>query len=302
MLFACGGCLGLLVGLLIGLSVSPVVASVTSALVGLVVAYAGIRPRVRLRKTSDDGEPGKGGADAHEHRSLSPSGALVYIAGFSSSAVVAILGGLAVRAHGLLSPSPREIVSRWEQAGLTPAQAQQVALNVLDTRVDLSADPLFFAPGAMVAAWMDAGMEAGDARDLARARWSAPPPRSEVGAEPPREPGGRESSPEGPKKAVAEGPNKTDGLASHPSSDGADRKTGGPVSPALSTLIAGDTTFCEELMSKVRTEQWGLVEDQFASGPNDWKAALDAAHTLPEAERHQALKTFARAHCGRSAK
>jgi hypothetical protein len=87
------GCaMGTLVGLLIGLSTSPVVSSTVSALLALLVTFAGL-----------GGSPGPLAAAATAHR----------LAAFSTFAVLALICGIAMRANQWLAPSLSQEFETW---------------------------------------------------------------------------------------------------------------------------------------------------------------------------------------------
>ena len=122
--FFAGGAVGAFLGLLVGMSASPVVASVVSGLVGFVTAFATAMLGGGLH------EAVKRSAEAHRPAAIE---AHVYLAGFSLFGIAAVLVGLHMRTHNTLSPTPKEVVDRWVNAGLLPAQAQQVALDTFQT-------------------------------------------------------------------------------------------------------------------------------------------------------------------------
>ncbi len=100
-----GGLLGLLVGLLLGLSVEHLVGEVIGGLVALVLAFFGIRG----------------------HQSDSSAVLAPRLIGFAGCCLIAILGGIYIRAHDLLSISPAEQIEQWTKAGFAQEQARQLA-------------------------------------------------------------------------------------------------------------------------------------------------------------------------------
>jgi hypothetical protein len=112
--FASGGAFGLLLGTLIGLSASPVVGTVVTALAALLGALLGLRRAVVP-------------AGAVAPAMVTHQGAVI---GFGLLCVVGILGGLFIRANGLLSPSVETRVHRWQAAGYTPDEARQIVAKL----------------------------------------------------------------------------------------------------------------------------------------------------------------------------
>lgn len=98
--------LGALVGLLVGLSAVPVVASALGALLALLVTFFGFaRP---------------GGAWATR-------ASAARVAGFGLAMAVALLGGVALRAHGALGPSYADRVARYAVQGQPRERALALA-------------------------------------------------------------------------------------------------------------------------------------------------------------------------------
>lgn len=130
---ACG--LGLLTGLLVGLSTAGVTASVVSALLAMAAGVAALTGVQNPFLPTGDSAAG---------RSTTHNWALF---GFALAAVAGLGGGLWARTHDLLSPSPQEIASRWEAAGLSRESAARLAVLQLtgatlaeDGRVEVAAD------------------------------------------------------------------------------------------------------------------------------------------------------------------
>jgi len=271
-LFVGGASLGLLVGLLAGLSASPVVASLTSALTGIVVGYATARIGGSVRKNK--GATGPVAED--EGGGWTASGAAVqhYLTGFSVVAALATMVGLYARTHNWFSPTPEEIVNSWVKAGLTPAQGRQVALNVLNTQLDLTQEPLFNTPKDVFEAWVGAGLDKDAASELTKSLLGGVPRLKEMQPIKSSEPEPEDKSAKNDAKSKA----KHD--ASRPSF-------------VLSVLIDSARIECDDLMGKVRTQQWQLVEDKFQENGGKWKKFLEDARKLPESERHAKLAAYA---------
>ena len=108
--------LGLATGLLIGLSSSELVAAVVTALVALATTLVAL------------GGPALVAGKAPPERDAADDAALVAFAG---ALVIAVLAGLYVRTHDLLSPSPEVLTARWEAAGFSSAEARRIASHTL---------------------------------------------------------------------------------------------------------------------------------------------------------------------------
>jgi len=126
-MFAAASGLGLLTGLLVGLSTAGVTASVVSALLAMaagVAALTGVK------------NPFLPTGDRAAERSNCHNWALF---GFALAAVLGLGGGLWVRTHDLLSPSPQQLAARWEAAGLRSDVAARLAVLQM-TGANLSGD------------------------------------------------------------------------------------------------------------------------------------------------------------------
>lgn len=111
---ACG--LGLLTGLLVGLSTAGVTASVVSALLAMAAGVAALTGVTNPFLPTGDSAAG---------RSATHNWALL---AFALAAVAGLGGGLWVRTHDLLSPSPQEVAARWQAAGLSKESAARLAV------------------------------------------------------------------------------------------------------------------------------------------------------------------------------
>jgi len=167
-LFLCGASLGGFVGVMVGLSSSPIVASVVSALVGLVVAYATATLGGGLREALESSN------EAVRSQSIAVQ---VYLAGFSFIGTLALLVGLYMRTHNSLSPTPREIVEQWMEAGLTEGPARQVAMELWITKAGAH-DPAdegakHLAPASIASVLMGGDTNPCDriVSDVARKQW-----------------------------------------------------------------------------------------------------------------------------------
>jgi hypothetical protein len=99
--------LGLLVGVLVGLSSSPVVSVVVGALAAGMVTLLGFVQSVKAGETSNS------------------EGSVVRLGGFGVACTAAILLGLFIRTHDLLSPSIADQVSEVQKAGYTSPEARR---------------------------------------------------------------------------------------------------------------------------------------------------------------------------------
>jgi hypothetical protein len=105
-LFA-GVALGLLLGLLVGLSTSPVVATVVGALTGGLLVFLGFTSK-----------------DQTDSNTIASAGAAGWrLLGFGLSCTAALLVGLLVRTHNLLTPPIKQQISELTDAGFTPDEA-----------------------------------------------------------------------------------------------------------------------------------------------------------------------------------
>ena len=106
--------LGLLTGLLVGLSTSGVTASVVSAALAMA---AGV---MALTGISNPFLP-KG-----ESAALRSAGHDWAVFCFAVVTIAGLGGGLWMRTHDTLSPSPAELVARWQAAGFEAAEARRI--------------------------------------------------------------------------------------------------------------------------------------------------------------------------------
>ena len=103
------GCgLGLVVGLLVGLSASPVVAVVVGALAAGLMTLLGF---VKSAPADDSKVP--------------IDGSPLRLGSFGVSCAIAILIGLSIRTHNLLSPTIEEQVAEIRKAGYSPEEARK---------------------------------------------------------------------------------------------------------------------------------------------------------------------------------
>ena len=123
--------LGLVTGLLIGLSTSELVAAVVTALVALATTLVAL------------GGPALVAGKAAPARSAGDDAALI---AFAAALAVAVLAGLYVRTHDLLSPTPEALTARWEAAGYSTADARRIAAHTL-LGIDIEADGGVIATG-----------------------------------------------------------------------------------------------------------------------------------------------------------
>lgn len=102
-----GVALGALTGLLIGLSSSAVVGSVIGALTALLAGFFGLR---ELKSEDREQRPGY----------------LYRIMAFAFACLLLVTGGLYLRTHDSLSPTPKEQVDELKLAGFSKDQALQI--------------------------------------------------------------------------------------------------------------------------------------------------------------------------------
>jgi hypothetical protein len=142
-----GTSLGLLLGLLVGLSTSPVAATVVGALTGGLLVFLGFASK-------DQSDFNRNCTDAAGWRLL----------GFGLACTFALLVGLLVRTHNLLTPPIKQQISELTDAGFTPDEAhtwvayknigvlmraQPNTLTDKDKRASTTASSYLFAsPGA----------------------------------------------------------------------------------------------------------------------------------------------------------
>jgi len=111
--------LGLLTGLLVGLSTSGVTASVVSAALAMaagVMALTGI-----TNPFLPTGENAAARAAGHDWA--------VFF--FAVVTIIGLGGGLWMRTHDTLSPTPDELVARWQAAGFEAAEARKIVVAQL---------------------------------------------------------------------------------------------------------------------------------------------------------------------------
>jgi hypothetical protein len=120
-----GGAIGLLLGLLTGLSASPVVGTVVAAIAALLGGMLGLTggavPAARKSEESDARAGHDPDARGRSTGAVSlRRGAMMAFGGFC---VAGLLAGLAGRTHGAFSPTLKDRVARWTEAGYSPEQA-----------------------------------------------------------------------------------------------------------------------------------------------------------------------------------
>jgi hypothetical protein len=109
-----GAAVGLLLGVVVALSASSVVATLVGTLAALLGVFLG------LERPSDAGNESTGGTPSPAR----PTGSGIRVVTFSLSCVVAILVGLLIRTHGLLSPTLVAQVAAWRDAGFSDEEAR----------------------------------------------------------------------------------------------------------------------------------------------------------------------------------
>ena len=105
--FAAGITLGGLTGLLVGLTTTSVTATILSSIVAIATAFIGLA-----------GEP----------KLIAGTVTQLRIIGFAAAMIAALLAGIWMRTHNVLSPTPKQIFDQLLQAGLTKEQATQLVV------------------------------------------------------------------------------------------------------------------------------------------------------------------------------
>ncbi|MGV3571440.1 MAG: hypothetical protein ACO1PB_12640 [Ramlibacter sp.] len=105
-----GGSLGLLVGLLTGLSVSPVASIVVGAVAALLGGVFGL---------AEKASPRLGSAGGHR------------LTAFALATVVALVAGILLRTHHVLSPSPQRLRAQLADIGIQDTKEQNEMLRFL---------------------------------------------------------------------------------------------------------------------------------------------------------------------------
>jgi hypothetical protein len=150
---ASGAALGAFVGSLVGLSGSPVVASIASAGVALAATVA----TAKLRAGSSSEAPAKradqGQEESKESAPVITDQTHVFLTFFGVLGLATVVLALAARTHNVLSPTPRQIVDLWRDAGLTDEEAQQIAVNAMEGHIAVAP-----TPKAVVDRWRQAGL------------------------------------------------------------------------------------------------------------------------------------------------
>ena len=121
------GSLGLLIGLMVGLSASPVVGSLVGTLATLAIALVGSGLGMPGKHKSKDGEADTGSKDV-----TFKSG---WLASFCVFCIIGILGGIWLRTHDVLNPSPKQQVKAYCSAGFTFKEAKAIVAERLLTEI-----------------------------------------------------------------------------------------------------------------------------------------------------------------------
>ncbi len=109
--------IGLLLGIIIGFSVSPVVKTILGALAGILAAFLGLQESLFSKQEE--------APEKVNHR--------IYLNGiragaFGVATVIALLLGMYMRTHGILSITIEKQVSNWTDAGVDPLLAQELVI------------------------------------------------------------------------------------------------------------------------------------------------------------------------------
>lgn len=109
--------IGLLLGIIIGLSVSPVVKTILGALAGLLAAFLGLQESLFSKQEET---PEKVANRMYFNG--------VRAAAFGFATVIALLIGMYMRTHGVLSITIEKQVKNWTDAGVDPPLAQELVI------------------------------------------------------------------------------------------------------------------------------------------------------------------------------
>jgi len=109
--------IGLLLGIIIGLSVSPVVKTILGALSGLLAAFLGLQESL-FSKQDEDPEKVANRIYLNGIRAGS----------FGIATVIALLAGMYLRTHGVLSISIEQQVKNWTNAGVDQPLAEELVI------------------------------------------------------------------------------------------------------------------------------------------------------------------------------
>ena len=123
------GTLGLLIGLMVGLSASPVVGSLMGTLATLAIALVGNGLSMPGKQKAKDGE-----ADTGAKNVPLKSG---WLAGFCICCIIGILGGIWLRTHDVLNPSPKQQVKAYCSAGFTFEEAKAIVAEHLLAEIEV---------------------------------------------------------------------------------------------------------------------------------------------------------------------
>ena len=109
--------IGLLLGIIIGLSVSPVVKTILGALAGLLAAFLGLQESLFSKQEES---PEKVASRMYFNG--------VRAAAFGFATLFALLVGMYMRTHGVLSITLEKQVKNWTDAGVEPKLAQELVI------------------------------------------------------------------------------------------------------------------------------------------------------------------------------
>lgn len=112
--------IGLLVGLIVGLSVSPVVSIVLGALVSLLAAFLGLQENTAAPDVSTDAKAGNF-LSRMQMNSLKAGS-------FGFACIIGILLGLFIRTNDVFSPSLKQQIATYHQAGYDVDYARQLII------------------------------------------------------------------------------------------------------------------------------------------------------------------------------
>jgi len=107
-----GASTGLLLGVLVGLAASPIVGTVVGAIVALASAFLGFS--------------GTRGTDSNQMTDADADVKRFGVAALAITCLCGVVIGLSLRARDFLAPTPKELVTRWTDAGYSAARAMEI--------------------------------------------------------------------------------------------------------------------------------------------------------------------------------
>jgi hypothetical protein len=142
------GSLGLLVGLLAGLALSPVVASLLGIVAAAAIVLLGLKPT----------------AQAGAAAILPDQAMLARVGAFAILCAAGVLSGLYLRSHDALTPSIRDQLRQWTDAGFSPDEARAI-VRFRNAGMPAEGGKAAATPQAGAAAALPTGLYAGTTSD-----------------------------------------------------------------------------------------------------------------------------------------